>query len=348
MLESTQNRILDTINNFADLCYDISVDSKDLKPIVNGKMEFYYNQLVSEDSGLQEVEQKSVTATQSAESQFLTKISVPVNFFHRCPVDLQQQIIDYFNRDRDYLLRCVVETKEGDYCRAVLSSIFTTNYDNRLVFPVILQALENIDVSLRTFLLDPLITRMELTLSDSEVNYKNTKLIPGIMITNSETGHSSLWIEPVVIVNNSYILASRRFIRSEMPSFRRIHKGNGVSLGQISQTVSEAIKASQVGVVQYMELIDTPVKIDRALEFVSSLDALPKRMVAIFENEWRKEEELRKDRVLRDILLAAKELPILNQISIEQASGSWAGMFQSYTSRLAKIQESMERLGVGE
>lgn len=339
MLESTQNRILETINNFADLCYDVSIESKNLKPVVNGKVEFQY---------IQDTKGQKVIATPSAESQFLTKISVPVNFFHRCPTDLQQQIVDYFNTDRDYLLRCVVDNEKGDYCRAVLSSIFTTNYDNRLVFPVILQALENIDVSLRNFIVDSLITRMELVLSGSEVNYKNTKLAPGIMITNSETGHSSLWIEPIVTVNNSYVLASRRFIRCEMPSFRRIHKGNGVSLNQISQTVSEAIKASQVGVVQYMELIDTPVKADRALEFVSSLDALPKRMVAIFESEWRKEEELRKDRVLRDILLAAKELPILNRISIEQASGSWAGMFQSYTSRLAKIQESMERLGVGE
>jgi hypothetical protein len=302
---------------------------------VNGKLEFCYKK---------EDKQESVVSSPSAESQFLTKISVPVNFFHRCSTSLQQQILDYFNKNRDYLLRCVTNNEKEDSCRAVLSPIFTTNYDNKLIFPVILQALQDIDVSLRNFLLDPLLTRLELTLNNSTVNYENIKLTPGIMITNSETGHSSLWIEPIVVINNSYFLASRRHIRSEMPSFRRIHKGSGVSLEQISLTVSEAVKASQVGVVQYMELKNTPVKVEKAVDFVSSLDALPKRFVGIFEDEWKREQELKKDRVLRDILTAAKELPILNQIAIEQATGSWVGIFEKYTSRLAKIQQSIGEL----
>jgi len=329
--------ILNKLDNFHALCYDVPLSADKLKPIVNEKMIFHYPEITVE-----EVNEGSVIPNQSAEGQFLTKIQVPISFFHRCPTPLQQLILDHFNKDKDYLLRCV-EDGEQDYCRAVLSPMYTIKYDNHLIFPIILNVLKNENVSLRSFANDTIMARMECVIDNSEVKYQNHVVTPGIMITNSETGHSSLWIEPVVIINGKFTLASRHYIRQEYPAFRHIHKGEGIDQAEIETTVKKALEVAQVGVIQYLEKLNEPIRAEKALDFANSIEALPKRFTALYEDQWKQEENLLKERVLQDILAAASELPLLSKIAVEQSVGRWFGIFEKYENRMANLIESMEQ-----
>jgi hypothetical protein len=71
--------LISRITDFAARCYDVALDADQLKPVVNGKLELFYHQHVQEG----EDKELCVKPTSSARSQFLTKISVPVNFFDR-------------------------------------------------------------------------------------------------------------------------------------------------------------------------------------------------------------------------------------------------------------------------
>ena len=337
MDQQSIDNILKQINDFKAACYDITLDAKQLKPVSQEEkqlLQFFIS------AGEQE---KELLPNQSAESQFLTKIKVPVSFFHRCPTNLKQQILDYFNTDRDYLLRCYSKD-EVQHCRAVLSPIFTRAYDNHKVFPTILDVLKDQDVNLKTFFNnDGVITRLEVLLSN-ETLFQGYTLTPGLMVTNSETGYSSLWIEPIVVVNNTWIVASRANIKKEYKHFRQIHKGEGIDAEQISETVRRALEAAQVGVIQYMENMAKEVKVEKAVDFAKSLDALPKRFVEILEEDWKLEENLKKEKAMRDILTAAADLPILAKISIEQQVGSWFGIFDNYMDRFDRLAEDMSLL----
>lgn len=330
MDQQSIDNILDSINDFQSKCYDIIVDADKLKVTTNGE---------GLDFLLARAEQKSLKPNQSATTQFLTKIKVPTSFFFRCPTSIQQPILDYFNVNRDYLLRCV----EEDTCRAVLSPIFTLAYDNHKVFPVILDALKDQDVNLKTFYNDGVVTRLEVLLAN-ETLFEGRILTPGLMVTNSETGHSSLWIEPIVVVDNSWIFASRANICAEYKHFRQIHKGEGINTEQVFETVRQVLQAAQVGVIQYMEGMNKEVKVEKAVDFAKSLDALPKRYTEILEQEWRLEQSLKKEKAIRDILTAAADLPILSKISIEQQTGKWYEIFSHYMDRFDRLNEDVKVL----
>jgi len=336
MLESDSQIVLDQIDNFRQHCFDIETTADKLTPLASEPLQFFL--AAGED---EENQPTHLLPNQSAEGQFLTKIKVPVGFFHRCPIELKQQILDYFNTDRDYLLRCYINSKYEHICRAVLSSVYTRAYDNYLVFPVVLDALKDVNLELRKFMNDGVITRMEVLLN-KVVDYEGRKIRSGLMITNSETGHSSLWIEPIVVVDNYFLFACRANL--EYSKFRQIHKGQGVEKDKIAEMVKEALRISQVGVIQYMENLHKPIKQQKAIDFAKNLEALPNRFVIIMEQEWALEQELKKEKVIRDILTAAAELPILNRIQIEQSVGNWMGMFHNYEDRFTRLEQQAQEV----
>jgi hypothetical protein len=331
----TYEEIINSIETFQQQCHDIFLSASELNPIVGEELEFY-NTINNK--------REQIIPDRSAVTQFLTKIKVPVNFFHRCPPELQQLILDQFNKDRDYLLRCYSNNGKTA-CRAVLSSMFTRSYDNHKVFPVILSTLQNQELNPRIFVDDKIITRMEV-LSKDIVKYKDRTITSGLMVTNSETGHSSLWIEPIVLIDNLFLFACRTNAYSEYKHFRQIHKGEGISLEQVSETVRRALEAAQVGVIQYMENMDVEIKSEKAIDFVKNLDAFPKRFTEVLKLEWKEKERLKKEKVMRDILEAASELPLLSKISVEQSVGQWYGMFEKYSERMEQIIEQKQRLEI--
>jgi hypothetical protein len=184
---------------------------------------------------------------------------------------------------------------------------------------------------------------MEVLLSDAVIEHKGRKITPGLMVTNSETGHSSLWIEPIVEIDGKYIFASRMNAYSEYRKFRQIHKGEGLKPEEITETVKCALEAAQIGAVQYMEGMDVEVKPEKVLDFVKTIDALPKRFVGLWEDQWKQEEKIKKEKAMREILTAAAELPILGRIAVEQAAGKWYGMFERYTNRFVKLKEQKQK-----
>jgi len=48
--------------------------------------------------------------------------------------------------------------------------------------------------------------------------------------------------------------------------------------------------------------------------------------------------------VVKEILAAAEELPILSKMAIEQSAGSWLGLFDNYNQRLIDIANDMREL----
>jgi hypothetical protein len=325
------DRILDQIDAYAKKCDDIVCTSNELHPSVNdGKITF---NLVTAG------EKEPILLQQSASGQFLTKLQIPSTFFRKLSPELQIAVINYFNKDKEFLLRCIDNGEQE--CRAVLSRIFTTEYDNKIIFPPILKAFATPDISYEQFILEDHIARLDTRFDDINVDYQDEHIIGGINVTNSETGFSSVWIDPVVVIDGVYVLGSRTCARKIWKGFRIVHKGLGINqedtVRETLADIEEAKKAVQVGIIQYMEATQEPVNLTDATVFASSLDMLPKRFVGILENEWLRTVELKRTKVIKDILKAAADLPILAKTYIEQSCGSWIGLFSDYQTRLLEI-----------
>jgi hypothetical protein len=342
MLESTRNSILSSIQNFKDQCFDLQVSSETLGAYVqDNKVEFF--PYVVKDSKI-EFNDK-VVPDWSAEGQFLSRLKIPISFFHRCPRKIQTPILECFNIHKNFLLRCIKDEEDDtDKCRAVLTSMYTTNYDNYLIFPVILDELKDEDLIVKSFLQTDHITRLEVKFTGMEVSHKGETVEAGLMITNSETGHSAIWIEPIIVINKHYILGNRSELRGNMSYSRLIHKGEGVKPEKIAAAIKEAKEVAQVGVIQYLQAVEEEVSPRRAINFINSIAAVPKRFTNLLEEQWKDEEKIKKLTVAKELLKAAEELPILNKITIEQSTGRWLDLFGNYTQRLMNIQEDLIEL----
>jgi len=325
------DNILDQIESYAKKCDDIVCTSSELNPSVDdGKLTF---NLVT--SG----EKDPLVLHDSAAGQFLTKLQIPTTFFRKLSPELQMAVINYFNHDKEFLLRCVDNNRME--CRAVLSRIFTTEYDNKIIFPPILQALATEDIGYEQFILEDHIARLDTRFTDINVDYQEEHIVGGINVTNSETGFSSVWIDPVVVIDGVYVLGSRTCARKAWKGFRIVHKGLNINpedtVKETLADVEEAKKAVQVGIIQYMEATQEDVSLKDATVFAASIDMLPKRFVGILENEWLRTVELKRTRVIKDILKAAAELPIIAKSHIEQRCGDYINLFNDYQNRLLEI-----------
>lgn len=290
---------------------------------------------------------KRVSFTSSAMSQLLNKIHVPSMFYDRCPSWLKAENFNYFNdqHQNNYLLRMDPQEDPADVVgsedvRAVLSDAYGI-IDDEFLFPEIFKALEDRkDIGLRLFQHDDRLTQLVINFSDATGIHYHQEYTAGLVITNSETGHSSVWIEPVVHIPSATFV-SRHLLKKQGLDCRIIHRGK-FPAERVASMVAQAKEIAQVGIVQLAEAFETSVSSSHAISFVKSIDALPNRFAAILEEEWANEERIIKAEAARRVILLAQELPLFNRIQVEQCAGTFIGLFDNYKERMAAVLQEIE------
>ncbi len=334
--------VLDYIKHNAEGKFDEVQTTSGAKPIINdsGHLSFELEGRAGE-----------VLPTNSAELQYLTRISVQGQFFHRCSPSLKRHILEEFHKDKNFMFRCKTYQvpMAGDMVsrtqvRAVLGPQFPTNRDDERLFPIVLEALSQPNVMLASFEQTDHVT--ELIAQFSDTNIQPGSGLPvgdgvsgAISITNSETGHSSLWIEPHIQIFNG-IWIGNRF--GDKVSARYVHRGTMPTVEQLREDIEAAKRIVQVGIIQYLEACEQRIATGDAVKYMESLTVLPKRFTNIIANEIADQDRIMKTELLRRILLAAQELPLIQSLQIRREVGGFVGLFENTSSRLANLVNEIE------
>lgn len=287
------------------------------------------------------MEDQLLNFSDSAFGQYLNRIGVPVAFYRRCPHRIQGDIFTHFNQkyDKGYFFR--FDDRSGkNHVRAVLSEGYSV-IDDKDLFDIIFEVLQGReDVSYRVFRYDDRITQLMIDFHDCTGVHNGTTYVAGLCITNSETGHSSVWIEPVVHIPQ-VTFHNRRVLKGQGVDCRIVHRGK-LARERVGPMVEKAKEVAQVGITQLAEAFGTTVTRDHALRFAESVDAFPSRFVQLLEEEWGEDERIIKAEAARRMILLAQELPLFQRISVEQSAGKMLGLFKNYKSRFSDLAQEIQ------
>lgn len=279
-----------------------------------------------------------VQFTGAALNQLLQIVGIPVKYFNKCPDHLKAANYSYFRRsnNRDYLVRF----KRGDTptVRAVLSAAYGI-HDDHQVLPVAIQALDQHDCQTLFFGHDEHITRLEVRFNDLTVQHEGHTYHAGVAITNSETGHSAIWIEPIVIAPH-YKIYNRRSLLAQGADIRSVHRGE-FDPERVAQQISFARDVGQVGIVQVLEAQNEMMNKAKAIQFIKSCDTMPVRFADIMEEEWEHQILVSKAEAWTKILELAHQLPLFQRTQVEQDVGRWTGVFHNYQERIDAIMHEL-------
>jgi len=266
-------------------------------------------------------------------------LRIPVDFHHRCSSALRQEHFTEFNTGKTFVLRCRNPKLETSFltCRAVVSPSFSKMRDDRHVFPIVLNALEGANIDYAYFEYDDHITQLLIRYLDSRAVYNDVEVIGSVSIINSETGHSAVRIEPSISVGQ-YELRNQWGEKSEH-SKRIIHRGYLPKAEEITQVIKELKNISQVGVIQYLRACQETIDKSEALEFVQNLDQFPKRFSLLLEDEWLDQEALNKANVMMRVLQLAKDLPLVQSLTVRQQIGRFAHLFEDCADEITQVAE---------
>jgi hypothetical protein len=275
-------------------------------------------------------------------TQLLSRFRVPLRFYESCSVKLRRDIFGEHITDKKkpLLFRFAPATSEDVFktpirVRAVLSPSYTV-VDDSWLYPLVLDILEEQNTHYWNFSWDTHLTRLLVEFPDLEVRDDDGILYKGgLVISNSETGHSAVWAEPCVYVGGSLIV-NRRSLAGQGLRTRLIHRGT-IDEVRVTPLVEQAREIAQVGIVQLMEAQQNLVKKVQALKYAERLDVLPKRMYDILAEEWENEQEISRLAAARRILVLAQDLPLFQRVPLEQAAGAYTGVFNKYKSRIAQL-----------
>jgi hypothetical protein len=271
-------------------------------------------------------------------NQLFQRYRIPILFYDRCKAKLKNDIFTEHITDRNARTKLLLRYKNSEHPRTI-RAVVTTKYgilDDHELFPTVMDQLEEQQAQLQSFHFDSHITQLYADWPDCEVEWGGTRYHAGVLITNSETARSSIWIEPTVISPHcSYV--NRAALRRQRVGLRLIHRGD-VDVERVIPMIQEAKRIAQVGIVQLMEAWEERVSGPEALEIIHDMDTLPGRIQDILDEEWENEEILRKAYVAQRIMELARTLPLFQRITVEQEASAITGIFDNYEQR---IQEMM-------
>jgi hypothetical protein len=281
-----------------------------------------------------------------AQTQLFNKGRIPVQFYDRCSLQLQSQIFNEHipGKEATLLMRRTPSNRNtSSDTKYLIRAVLTDSYgiiDDSQVFPAVLDTLaEQLIEVYRKFEFDEHITRLFVDFPDCSAVYQGAEHIAGLVISNSETGHSSVWIEPSVNIPNCHFV-NRSVLRSQGVDCRVVHRGE-ISDKRIKDMVLKAKEIAQVGVVQIAEAWNEMLPIARVLSFTKQMEAMPDRIRDILDENWSHQEEISKAAAAQQIILAVKDLPLFQRLQVEQAAGSFIGLFHNYRARMVQIMEEI-------
>jgi len=278
----------------------------------------------------------------SALSQMLNRLRIPVTFYRRNPYEIQNTLFNHWRNfhktaggNKKNVMFRFNHAVEPNHVRAVLSDVYG-KMDDLDLFKVLLEVMdERQDISYRLLEYDAHITQLFIDFNDCQGVHNGTTYTAGLCVTNSETGHSAVWIEPVVhALHCSYF--NRRTLRQQGVDCRIVHRGK-LAQKRVQPMVEKAKEIAQVGITQLAESFQSRFSRDAAIRMAQNMEALPSRFVQLLEEEWSQEEDLIRAEAARRILLLAQELPLFQRIQIQQDTGKMLGLFTNYKDRFSDL-----------
>jgi hypothetical protein len=224
--------------------------------------------------------------------------------------------------------------------RAVLSSSYSV-FDDDELFPMLMDQLdEDENVSYVLYEYDNHITRLHIRYKDTQITHEGLAYSAGMVVTNSEVGSSSIWIEPVVYRGDT-VYANRSSLTQQDVEIKIVHRGD-IDRERVNSMFITCAEISQVGIVQLVEAFQTKINPNHALSLMRNIPEFPNRMSQILFEDWEHEEDLKHADVAHAILEMAQELPLFQRAKVEQAAGRIVGLFNNYSSRMTQIIEDID------
>ena len=234
------------------------------------------------------------------------------------------------------MFRCR-NTSSVPYVRAVVSPHFSQQKDDQQLLPPILQIISQENVQLEHFEWDDRFTILRADFLDCQTQSDDKTLGASLKILNSETGHSSVWIRPAIIINGYEYSSRSGEISHTAASGRFIHKGGIIEPEVINQIVQETKNLAQVGIVQYLKAQNETVEYDHALEFTKNLEMMPNRFTDILAAQWKRQEIIKKVQVMENIAEIIKDLPLFQKVTIQNQLGRFIHLFEDCADTTTEI-----------
>tara|TARA_Y100000310_G_scaffold345804_1_gene470210 strand:- start:22769 stop:23878 length:1110 start_codon:yes stop_codon:yes gene_type:complete len=228
--------------------------------------------------------------------------------------------------------------------RAVLSATYSVFDDDQLFFILMNELDQNDNSSYSLYEYDDHITRLHIKFEDTQVVHSEGEdnevtYSAGMIISNSEVGCSSIWIEPVVYRNDA-VFVNRTSLTKQNVDMKIVHRGN-IDSERILQMLETCSEVAQVGIVQLEEAFNKKIDPKYALTFMQTIIDFPNRMALILHEDWEHEEDLKQAEVANAILEMAQSLPLFQRTKVEQAAGRMIGLFDNYQNRMEQIIEDI-------
>ena len=300
------------------------------------------------DNGYEPIEFNS-----SAMAQMLSKLNVRTDFYSRCPAHLQEQIFNWFagHSKTECLLRLDpkkdMALPENAGKPTTIRAALTTLYgivDDHELFPLIIEAIEGQNAGFVEFRHDEKVTQMVVEFPDTEVIHEGVTYIGGLVITNSETGHSSVWVEPFVRAGSAEYV-NRESLQKQGVQCRFVHRGKQPHItgyvNEIKKLAERAKDISQVGITQLLQQITEAIPTEHALAIAKAVDGMPRRFLDILEEEWEDIQAVTRFNVAKRIIELAKDLPLFQRIQVEQGAGKVVKLFDGFQARMDEIMEDL-------
>ena len=226
--------------------------------------------------------------------------------------------------------------------RGVLSSSYSKFDDNEL-FPLLMSILDdNENMSYTLYEYDHQLTRLHIKFNDTEVEYEGKKYHAGMIVTNSEVGLSSIWIEPCTY-RDDLSFTNRDVLKKQDVQMKLVHRGD-IDREKVGEMFSFCSQIAQVGITQLIESLNEEIEPKFASSLVKNIVEFPSRIASILEEEWEQEEKLKKETVTSALLEVASTLPLFQRAKVEQAVGKMLNLYCDYTSRITQITEELNEI----
>lgn len=336
-----RSEILSTVQNKADGNSDSQVNTGTLsyqKAPEEAKEDFHIS------GALEDENTHELVFDDWALSQLMARFRVPLLFFRRCSLLLRGDIFSEHitSQQKDLLFRLsnTPGELEAAHVRAVVSDRYTA-IDDVWLFPVALDILDSQKADYREFTFDDHFSVLEVTFPDTHIEHQDRTYVGGCRITNSETGRSSVWIEPTVKLDNRYFVNRTAVREQELPT-RVIHRGKTYE-DKIKNLVITAKKIAQVGIIQLEEARE---KIFDTKLFLKSIEKDPvfsSRIRGVLAEQWKAQEIVLALDAAKEILDLAEQLPLFARIPLQQAAGKLTGLFSGHKNRMASLVKELNQ-----
>jgi hypothetical protein len=212
-----------------------------------------------------------------------------------------------------------------------------TAVDDDVVYPAVINTLTEEGIEQYDSLeYDDHITRLVVRFPEIRGSFQNMECNAGVVISNSETGHSAIYVEPCAFAGG-YSWVNRKTLLKQGFDGRIVHRGE-ITTDRIMGMFNAAKEISQVGIVQLAEEWNKRVSGAAAISFVKSMNMLPTRLFNIFEEEMAERIDIQKAVVAQEIMKLAVELPLFQRVQVDQHVGEFMGIFDSWQTRLQNLQ----------